>query len=702
MTEEKRTEEALRQSAQRLKSVLDGALDAVIGMDERGLISSWNPRAEATFGWTAGEAVGRSVADLIIPADQREAHTRGLARFLATGEGPLVGRRIEVTALHRSGTEFPIELSVVAVRDSGGTAFTAFIADITDRRRAQDALEHLRRQYELILNSIADGVHGIDLEGRITFENPAAARMLGWDVAELTGRSAHATIHHSWADGAPRPIGECPILATLTDGVLRQVKEDVFWRKDGTSFPVEYHAAPMFDAPGRDTGAVVTFRDITERKEAQRRLTDSEALYRRLFESNAHPMWVFDEETLAFLAVNAAAVLHYGWSHEEFLRLRLTDLRPPEDVPQLLATLAEARGQNAFFKFGTVTPLRHRKRDGTLIDVEGVSSRIVFAGRPAWLSLVTDVTERKKLEARVLHAQKMDSIGRLAGGVAHDFNNILGVIVGSGDLLRPRLPDDPRALKYVDDIQKAARRGAGLTGQLLAFSRRQILQPRVVSLNEVAAEMDQMLRRIIGEDVHLVTVFDDEVAPVRADPGQLEQVLMNLVVNARDAMPQGGRIVIETGTVWLDEDYVASHAGVVPGRYSMLAVSDTGHGMSPEVQSHLFEPFFTTKEQRQRYGPGPRDRARDRQAERGRCVRLQRAGPRIDFQGLPARGGRAVPSVRRRADRGGHPCRGNGDGPRRRGRGSPARDPQDDARGDRPYGVDGLGRRGGTGDVRTP
>ena len=612
ITERTHAEEALRRSAEKLKSVLGGALDAVIGMDAGGLVNSWNPRAEATFGWTASEAAGRSVADLIIPTGQREAHTKGLARFLATGQGPLIGRRVEVTALHRNGTEFPIELSIVAVADAAGTTFTAFIADITEQRRAQEALEQLRRQYELILNSIADGVHGIDLEGRITFENPASARMLGWDVAELTGRGAHETIHHSWADGTSRRAGECPIHATVTDGVVRQVEEDVFWRKDGTSLPVEYLAAPMVDAAGRVAGAVVTFRNITERKEAERRLAESEAMYRRLFDSNAQPMWVFDEETLAFLAVNAAAILYYGWSHEEFLGLRLTDVRPPEDVPQLLAALAEARRQNAFFKFGTpAAPLMHRRKDGTLIDVEGVSSRIVFGGRSAWLSLVSDVTERKRLEAQVLHSQKMDSIGRLAGGVAHDFNNILGVIVGSADLLRRRLPDDPRAHKYVDDLQKAAQRGAGLSRQLLAFSRRQVLQPRVVSLNDVAAEMEPMLRRLIGEDVHLVTVFDDSVAPVRANRGQLgvaRRGLRGVPCRRRprtlfDAPRQRQR---------------ARHVAPGPGPPLRALLHHEGEGKG--------------------HRPGPRDRPRDRQAERGRCVRLQRAWPWIDIQGLPARG----------------------------------------------------------------
>ena len=641
ITERTRAEEALRRGAERLKSVLDGALDAVIGMDERGLISSWNPRAEAIFGWTAREAVGRSVADLLIPAGQREAHAKGLERFLATGQGPLIGRRVEVTALHRSGNEFPIELSVVAVEDSGGTAFTAFIADITERRRAQESLEQLRRRYELILNSIADGVHGIDLEGRITFANPAAARMLGWDVAELTERPAHETIHHSWADGAARPKGECPILATVSDAVLRPVQEDVFWRKDGTSFPVEYLAAPKLDADGRGAGAVVTFRDITERKEAERRLTESEAQYRRLFDSNAQPMWVFDEETLAFLAVNAAAILHYGWSHEEFLGLRLTDLRPPEDVPQLLAVLAEARGQNAFFKFGTARALRHRKKDGTFIDVEGVSSRIVFAGRPAWLSLVTDVTERKKLEAQVLQSQKMDSIGRLAGGVAHDFNNILGVITGSGDLLRRRLPEDPRAHKYVDDIQKAADRAApdpaaprlqSPTGP--AASHRQPQQRHRGDGGDAAPPhrrrrpAGHRLRRSGGARA-------GRSRPARAGPDE-----PRCERPRRDA----------TGGAHRDRDgHGVARRGlrVVPCRRGARTPFDARRprhrprhvagGAVPSLRALLHH-----EGDGEGYGPRPRDRARDREAEWRPFVRRQRARPWIDLQGVPAQHGRAV------------------------------------------------------------
>jgi signal transduction histidine kinase len=241
-------------------------------------------------------------------------------------------------------------------------------------------------------------------------------------------------------------------------------------------------------------------------------------------------------------------------------------------------------------------PFRHRKKDGTVIEVDVSANAIVFEGKEAWLLLATDVTEKRSLEAQLFQSQKMESMGRLAGGVAHDFNNLLGVISGYGELLHKRVRGDPRLRRYAEDIVKAAQRAAGLTGQLLAFSRRQVLQPKVLDLNSVVGETETMLRRVIGEDVQLVTVFDDRLGAVKADPGQMEQVLMNLAVNARDAMPKGGRLTIETGNVQLDRTYAQQHPGVAPGRYVMLAVSDTGHGIAPEVKARIFEPFFTTKE----------------------------------------------------------------------------------------------------------
>ncbi len=235
---------------------------------------------------------------------------------------------------------------------------------------------------------------------------------------------------------------------------------------------------------------------------------------------------------------------------------------------------------------------RHSKKDGSVMSVELGVNAIQFQGRRAQLVLAHDVTEKKQLEAQLAQAQKMETVGRLAGGIAHDFNNLLGVMKGYGELLRWRLAGDERLRRY----SEAAERAAGLTRQLLAFSRKQILQPRILDLNDVVGDMEKMLRRLIGEDVQLLTVFDDKLGSVRADPGQIEQVLMNLAINARDAMPRGGRLTIETGNVDLDSGYARLRPGLKPGRYALLAVSDTGHGMDAETQSHICEPFFTTKE----------------------------------------------------------------------------------------------------------
>jgi two-component system cell cycle sensor histidine kinase/response regulator CckA len=330
--------------------------------------------------------------------------------------------------------------------------------------------------------------------------------------------------------------------------------------------------------------------EVTERQRAEEHLRRSEEEYHLLFDSNPHPMWVFDAETLAFLAVNKGAIDNYGYSQQEFLGMTIKDIRPPEDLPELERSLREYSARAA----PAVGLFRHRKKDGTLIQAEIASRPLRFLGREARLVLAVDVTERRSLEAQLLQSQKMETVGRLAGGVAHDFNNLLGVITGYGELLRIRL-DDPRLRKYVEDILKASERAAGLTKQLLAFSRKQVLEPRILDVNRAIEHMEGMLRRLIGEDIQLVTVLKD-VPRIKADQGQVEQVLMNLAVNARDAMPQGGRIVIESDSVDLDESYARLHSEVRPGSYVMLAVTDTGHGMTPEVKARLFEPFFTTKE----------------------------------------------------------------------------------------------------------
>jgi PAS domain S-box-containing protein len=451
-----------------------------------------------------------------------------------------------------------------------------------------------------------------------------------------------------------------------------------------------------------------------ERDRAERELRESEEQYRLLFESNPLPMWVFDRETLDFLAVNEAAVRHYGFSRREFFGMTIKDLRPEEDIPDLLKDLSEAREG--------ISPLkawRHRKKDGTVIDVAITSHGIKFRGKHAELVLAHDITDQKKnqerlrqseekfakafrssplamtistqadgryidvndafskmlnyqreevightahelqvwaepsgrtafvqqllssarvtgfptkfrtrsgamrrteisaelieldgspcvlaitqdvTEARLLEeqfrqAQKMEAVGRLAGGIAHDFNNMLSVIIGYSELLQDSLASSP-ARKSADEVKKAAERAAALTRRLLAFSRQQVLSPRVLNLNGVVDNLGKMLRHMIGEDVELVFTPGVGLGNVRADPAQMEQTIMNLAVNARDAMPHGGKLVIETRNVEVDTMF-ASTLSVGPGSYVVLTVSDTGSGMDQATMLRIFEPFFTTKE----------------------------------------------------------------------------------------------------------
>jgi two-component system cell cycle sensor histidine kinase/response regulator CckA len=344
---------------------------------------------------------------------------------------------------------------------------------------------------------------------------------------------------------------------------------------------------PLAGSPPR--GAVVMHLDVSGRKAAEMRLADSEEEYRLLFDANPHAMWVFDAETLAFLAVNDAAVRVYGFSREEFLAMTIRDIRPSEDVPALVEyvpTMADARGLRAIH-------VRHRKKDGTSLEVDGVTSPIVFRGRRARLVLATDVSEKKRLEAQLLQAQKMDAVGRLAGGIAHDFNNSLGVILGYTELLLRHAAESQR--DKLSQILKATQRAAALTRQLLAFSRKQVVDPKVLDPNALLLDLEPMLHRLIGEDVQLTVASGAASCYVSADPGQLEQVVINLCVNARDAMPVGGRLRIDTSNVRVAD----AEAGAEPmrgGDYARIAVSDSGSGMGKETLDRIFEPFFTTKD----------------------------------------------------------------------------------------------------------
>jgi len=332
------------------------------------------------------------------------------------------------------------------------------------------------------------------------------------------------------------------------------------------------------------------------RRQAEMGLRQSEDQYRMIFDNNPVPMWVFDHETLAFVEVNDAAVQQYGYSREEFLRMTLKDIGGPDGTPALIEYLHELAAAERPARLASERVCSHRKKDGTVIEVEVKWSPICFKGRAASLTMANDITTQKRLEDQLRQAQKMEAIGQLAGGVAHDFNNILTVIHGHAELLLAELRLSESASHSVRQIGQAAERGAALTRQLLAFGRRQVIQPRLLDMNETVGNMTKMLSRIVGEDIALQLHYCPQPAPVQADAGMIEQVLLNLVVNSRDAMPQGGRVVIRVTVTEVDATHLDQHPEGRLGRFVCLSVRDTGCGIAPDNLRRIFEPFFTTKE----------------------------------------------------------------------------------------------------------
>jgi PAS domain S-box-containing protein len=334
---------------------------------------------------------------------------------------------------------------------------------------------------------------------------------------------------------------------------------------------------------------------VNARIEVENELHRSEERYRELFDRGPLPMWVFDVATLRIVAVNDAAVRHYGYPREEFLSLTLADLRPTED----LANLVDA------VRLGSNTPRiwRHRKKDGSIILVEITAHSLPLAEGRRRLVLANDVTARYHLEEQLRQAQQMEAVGRLAGGVAHDFNNLLAVIINSTEmLLRGELAETGRA--DAQTILAAAERGAELTRRLLTFSQRQLLAPKVFDIGDVLREMQPLLQRVVNDDVRVHVLASRHVGLTALDRESIERVIMNLVVNARDAMPAGGTVVLEANLVELDDETARAHGDATPGAYAVLAVADTGAGMDEATRARIFEPYFTTKPSGQGTGLG--------------------------------------------------------------------------------------------------
>ncbi len=504
-------ETALLQSQERNQAIIETALDAVIIIDSAGIVTEWNAQATAIFGWTREEAVGHPLAETVIPPASREAHRQGLRHYLQTGVGPILNRRIEIMARHKDGREFPVEMSVSPARVGESYIFSAFIRDITERRRAE---RRLAAQYAVTrVLSVATS-----LQEAIPQIMEAVGSSLEWDLGFFWKVDTQS--------GVLRALCQWRASSYNPEEFVKATEGRVFQRGEGI--------------PGRiwERGSPIWVRDIVTDVAFPR---SAEAMREGLHGAFGFPIRVCGE---------VEGVIEFFSRHIQ---------EPDDELLKMMADIGLKIGQ--FCERARAEEALHQA------------------------------------EAQLRQSQKMEAIGRLAGGVAHDFNNLLTVIRGYNELILARLPQGDPMRRDMEEVKKAADRAAGLTKQLLAFSRRQVVSAKVVDLNAVIKNMDGMLRRLVGEDIIEVwTDLEEEIWPIKADLGQIEQVIMNLAVNARDAMPTGGRLTIETRNVSVTKETRWGKIMLEEGAYVMLAIKDSGHGMSEEVQAHLFEPFFTTKE----------------------------------------------------------------------------------------------------------
>jgi PAS domain S-box-containing protein len=417
--------------------------------------------------------------------------------------------------------------------------------------------------------------------------NTGAERIYGYTAKEIVGQPISILVPPEQYDEIPE------ILERLKRDERIQHYETVRTRKDGKRINVSMSISSVKDGEGKIVGASAIARDVTERKRVEAELQKSEAHFRSLIRDAPYGIYrvTLDGQ---FLDVNPALVTMLGYDSEEELMRRNMEKDIYRDPQSRRGLIVEHAHTDDFRAVET----EWRRKDGKIITVK-MTGHPVFQKNHAlayFEVFAEDITERRTLERQLLQSQKMEAIGRLAGGIAHDFNNLLSVILGHSDILEQQVGTNHRLRKSVEATRNAAERAAALTMQLLAFSRKQVIEPTVVDLNESVVEIQKMLHRIIGEDIELTIRLQPGLGYVKADSGQLGQVLMNLAVNSRDAMPSGGKLAIETANVDLDDTYVRQHLGARAGPFVMLAVSDTGVGMDSETLSHVFEPFFTTKE----------------------------------------------------------------------------------------------------------
>jgi len=573
-------EEALRASEETFRTISSSAQDAIIMMDNDGIISYWNEAAERIFEYTKEEALGKDMHNLLGPERYDKAYQEGFKKFRNTGRGPVVGNTVELSAVRKDGTEFPVEVSVAAVKIKGKWNAIGTLRDITERRRAEEALRESEEKYRSLFEETTDAILIVRPEGEIVDANPSCSELFGATKEELIGTD----VRQFYWNPADR------------ENISRQIDQNGFvkeadWRvrrKDGAMRTCLITSSAWRDEHDNLLAYLSIARDITERKKAE------EERVRLVTAIEQSPETILITDTDGIIQyVNPAFETVTGYTRHEALGRNPRILKSGQHDEGFYREMWESIKRGRVWSGHFI----NKKKDGTIFEEEATISPVKDeAGRIVnYVAVKRDVTGEVLLEKQLQLAQKMEAIGTLAGGIAHDFNNLLQVIQGYVDLGLIKLRKGRPGPSEYQEIRRAARSAAELTQGLLTFSRQLGSELRPVNLNHELEHVARMLTRTIPRMISIKLDLADDLHTINADPAHLQQVVINLAVNARDAMPDGGTLLIETRNAQLDAEYCKSHLGTNPGRYVLLAVSDNGFGMEKETAEQIFEPFFTTK-----------------------------------------------------------------------------------------------------------
>ena len=576
-----------KHSEERYRGIIELAVDGILLTDAQGRIIGVNTRASELTGYSAEKLLGLNISSLFAAAELQRAPLR--IDLLKQGQSVTTERLL--TRL--DGTTVPVEMNSKMMPD--GTC-QGFVRDVTERTRVNEALRKSEERYRLLFNSGMDAVFvhrgpNNGIPGGFLEVNDVACERLGYTREELLRMSPLDIV-------SPEMLPQVPGMVERLLLNKKAVWESVHVARDKRRIPVEI-SAHLLVMDGKPT-TLATARDLTERQRAADAARRSEQSYRQIFNAANDAIVMHDARTGAIVDVNDTWLSMFGFSRDEALQLKPE--HASENAPPYVADEAMRRVRLAIEEGPQVFEWRSRRKSGELFWTEVALRSTNVGGQGRVLAVVRDISERKRaedektrLEQQLRQAQKMEAIGQLAGGIAHDFNNLITIISGYTEMAMAGLPTDHPLRQSLSQVIVAGERARDLTRQILAFGRKRTLKAEVINLNAELPATEKMIRRLIGEDIEVCIRLSPGLGNVRADASQLQQVLLNLAVNARDAMPQGGRLTIETAEVTLPDADPAASAELAPGRYVAFAVGDTGCGMDSETLAHLFEPFFTTK-----------------------------------------------------------------------------------------------------------